>query len=489
MSTPVPLPLGLYSLPDPRAGSRRMVNCFVQDQPQVSPADSKQKIPPVVLRRAQGVSGFASDGTTNGTRGMWMMQGVLYAVIGPVLYTVSATGALAQVATGIGGGNSIVRMSDNTACLVIILPGTYTGYTYVPGTGLAPITDETFTSLGAIDLGFLDTYIVFLAVNGRENYTSDSQEVSGQGPITFTAGTEFPREYGTDAFVGLSIDHREVIAFGERTTEGYIDAGNQTNSPLASAPDTFMEIGALPGTSLAVAKQDQGVFWIANDRTVRRKNGQTPVRVSDYGIEAILAKANVTGCYALVYPDSGHLMYAITLPAVGRTLVYDCNTQQWHELASPISAGSGVHGQWRPSCIYNAFGKWLVGDSQSGQIGVLDSTVSTEFAANRNSIFTTQSVYDGNNRISHRRLELVMGGGLGNSSAVNPQVTLKVSDDGGKTYRTLPLRSLGAQGEYSQRAVWNNCGMARQRVYQFEVSDAVPMWAPDITAELQGGRW
>jgi hypothetical protein len=491
MTTQVPIPTGSYRLPDPRASARRLVNCFSEVAPQDNLSnDSKQKAPPVILRRAPGISSFANNSTSNAVRGMWMMLGVEYVVIGPSLYTLSSTGTLSFIATGIAG-SGLVRMTDNTACLAILIPGTYTAYTYTVANGFAQITDPGFTAYGAIDLGFIDGYIVFLALNGREFFNDDGQFTSGQGPITFTSGAVFPREYGTDAFVGMTIQNRTIYMLGQRTSEAYINAGTPgtTNSPFANAPDGYLELGMVPGSGYAIAKQDNSIFWLANDRTIRRLNGATPVRVSNHGIESILALIDVTGSYGFAYSLGGHLFVAFTFPAAdaARTLVFDCTTGEWHEMSS-----FGL-GYWRPLCCHNAFGQFLVGDSQSGHIGVLDVAVRTEFGTVRTSTWTHQPIYDNDNRISHRRLELVLGGGFapltGSSDATAPFITLFASDDGGMTFRAFPVRSLGTTGQYLNRAVWFGLGMSRQRVYQFELSADVETWITDLLAELDGGRW
>jgi hypothetical protein len=494
VGTGLPLPVGSYALDDVRAGCRRLVNCFAQAAPQTpqlgpNPDDSKEKAPPVVLTRAWGISTLADDGTTNSVRGMSMMQGVVYVVIGPTLYTMSKNGALTQVGTGIVGGGP-VRMCDNTACLAILVaPSTL--YTYTPSAGLAQVTASGFTSLGAIDLGYVDTYIVFLQRNGGGFFNDDGKAVSGAGPITFTQPSQFLREFGTDMFVGMGIDHRAITMLGTNTGETYLDVGNTVGSPFASAPDGFLEIGcAGPYT---IAKQDQALFWLANDLTVRRRSGQTPLRVSNHGIESILAlvgeggplaaSTNLGGAYSLAYSYGGHLFYALTIPSISRTVVLDVTTGEWHELSS-----FGL-GYWRPSCALQAYGMQLVGDSQSGKVGYLDPTVCTEFGSPQTMSWTHQPVYSANARISHRRLELMLGAGLASSFTTTPKVTLQVSDDGGMTFRSFPVRTLGARGATQARAVWTNLGTSRQRVYKFSLSDELDStFVPDVTLDAVPGR-
>jgi hypothetical protein len=419
-----------------------------------------------------------------------MMAGVEYAVIGPNLYTVSATGVLVQVGTGVAG-SGFVRMTDNTECLVILAPGTSLAYTYTVANGLQTLAAPGFTQYGATDCWFLDSYVFFLALNGRSIFNDDGQIVSGTGPITFNNGNVFPREFGTDLFVGMAIANRNIYAFGQRTSEIYVDTGSPSNvgSPLAAAPNGFLQIGMLPGAAYSAVVQNNAVYWLAQDRTIRTLNGITPVRVSNHGIEGVLATLDVAGCYGFAYSLSGHLFVAWTFPAAdaGRTIVYDTTTGEWHEMQS-----FGL-GYWRPLSCHNAFGKYLVGDSQGSGIGALDMSTLTEWGTVRTSTWIHQAVYQGNNRLSHRRLELVLGGGFapltGAPQDVNPLITLFASDDGGETFRAFPDRSLGTTGQYLNRVVWFGLGMSRQRVYKFELSAAAQSWITDLTLEAEPGRW
>lgn len=478
------LPTGSYSFSEPKASIRRLVNCFAEAAPQLQKNDNKtpDQWSPVILRRGPGIPIFSSVSTKGPVRGMHLLLGVLYAVVGENLYTIASTGAAIQVGSGISGVGR-VYIDDNTACLVIVVPGTKVAYTYTTSAGLQSINDPVYLSFGALNLGFIDSYIVFLANNGREFYNCDSQSVSGQGPISFTAGTEFPREFGTDLFVGMGIDHRTINMFGQLTSEVFIDAGNTTNTPFASAPQNFIELGCAAGNT--ICKQDQTLFWLANDRTVRRKNGITPQRVSNNGIEAILDDAVVSDAYAFPYTLGGHLCYVLTLPTAGRTIVYDVTTTEWHEMSSTKTP----NGSWRPFCAINAYGKQLVGDSLTGQIGYLDMSVFTEFGDTMIAEWIHQPVYQNHNRVRHMRAELIMSTGMAPlvGQGSDPLITMKISDDGGHNFRAMPLKSLGMQGYYGDRVVWYRLGMGRDRVYKFILSDPLPMWNTDFQIEVQPG--
>lgn len=578
MTMSLPLPIGSYVAADPTASCKRLVNIFSEPSPpdsvlqELKGGNPYQESAPSYLRRWAGITPFASDGTSNPVRGLWTMQGLLYAVIGPTLYSVSQAGSLTKLGTGIPG-SSFVRMTDNTACLVILVPNSTFCYTYCPniaaatvlpnvaildttgdftctptpmavgmqvqisgtfgGTGsitgysnptmyqisatdglsvftletlagtplttvagfptgitfttvvepkFQQLTAELFTTFGAIDCHFLDSYIVFLAQNGREFYNDDGQIVSGQNQITFTTNGIFPREFGTDLFVGMGADHRELTFVGLWSSEGYLNVGNPVGTPFGTAPQSFVELGCHPDGAYTIALQDQALFWVANDKTVRRKNGQTPVRVSNSGIEAILEHANLQGSYALTPNIAGHPLWALVLPASFRTLVYDCLTTEWFEIESYNL------GYWRALSYNNAYGKQFVGDSQGGGIGYLDTSVFTEYTTGELvATFITQSVYNDHNRIVHRRLEAILSTGEGGFTGA--ELSLLVSDDSANTFRGFPLRNLGPTGSFWVRAIWFNLGQSRNRVYKFAISDPTPTFTVQLTMDVEKCQW
>jgi hypothetical protein len=403
--------------------------------------------------------------------------------------TVSGAGVVTAVTIVVQGTGYVV--TDVLSASNTNLGGTGSGFSIKVATvgsagAFQVLSDPFFTTLGAIDLWFVDTYIVFLALNGTTFYNDDGRQVSGPNQITFTTASSFIREFGTDPFVGGIVDHREVMLFGRRTTEGYLNAGNPIGSPFSSAADSFMEIGCHPQCAYAIAKQDQSVFWVANDLSVRRRNGQTPVRVSNPGIEEILRHANLTGCYALTPTAVGHPMWILNMPQEQKTIAYDCLTQKWFNLTA-----SGPASYYSPLAYHNAFGLQLLGDSQSGVTGTLDDATGTEFGRTQIVEFTTQPIYNNNNRIVHRRLELVTTMGEGSSQTVPPTATLYVSDDSGKVFTAFAdTQDLGTQGEdegTGQRATWWQLGQSRNRVYKWRITDPTPLFSVDIQATIEGG--
>jgi len=518
-TTTIPLPLATYQLADLRAGSKRLIGCYPEPDQQTEPDDTMDQ-QPAVLRRWPGISTFTPSGLVSPLRGMWEMAGVVYAVVGFDLFTVNSFGVFTIVPGSSSNitGTGFVRMTDNGACLVVLVPGTDICYTYSPnngGTAFQPLSAPFFLALGgAIDVWYVDTYIVFLANNngGNGSYTffnDDGRQVSGNNQITFTTAASFNRQFGTDPFYGMCIDHRELLMFGSRSSEGFVNTGNPTGSPFSTASDTYMPYGVHPQCPFSISLQDNSVMWVCNDLTVRRRDGQTPTRISTASVELVLANANkqglLAGTYSLSSPAggptwNGHPFWILTIPLAERTLVYDCVTQQWFDLVSMLN---GQEVQYRALSYLNAFGKQLVGDSESGNIGYLDDTVQTEFAGSNAPAavagtpvvcaFTMQPLYKGNNRQIVRRIEAVVTAGAGPVTVPVsvPRISLLLSDNWGQTYDTAvdDTQTLGAPGDTGNRAIWWNLGQYYSLVMQFRVTDASPTFAVDVQAEVEYCKW
>lgn len=56
-----------------------------------------------------------------------------------------------------------------------------------------------------------------------------------------------------------------------------------------------------------------------------------------------------------------------------------------------------------------------------------------------------------------------------------PQVTLRFSNDGGRTWVQTSPRDLGQAGQYRVRTFWQRLGRARTRTYEIEYSDLAPL--------------
>lgn len=434
------LPIHSYRLRT--ASTARLVNCFAQQN------DASGKSP-VLLRRSPGVT---LDATMNGEgRGLAVMGEMLYAVVGGTLYKIASDYTVTTI--GAVPGSGLAHMAANTSQLVIV---SETAGFVSDGSTVSVISDADFrVSTGC---AFIDNYILFSEKDTGRYFGSDLADATSYDALNFATAEAAP-----DNLVTIAADHRQAVLFGTESTELHYNTGG-SGFPFARVPNGHLELG-IAGEHLQ-ARCDNSVFWLASDRTVRRLDGATPVRVSQYGVEIALASADLTGAYALAYSHDGHLCVGFVLPAEETAWVYDASTNEWHERESGGST-------WDAVATAHAYGStWML--ASDGRLGRLVSELGTEWGDPMRVEWTYQPI-SSPERQYHNSLTL----GIETGSAVNyttePKISLEISNDCGRQWFPAPQRSLGNRGQYLTRVRWDRLGAARERVYRMSTADDFPL--------------
>lgn len=448
------LPVASYN--QPGRNPVRLVNVY----PQASTGKG-----PVELISSPGVVSFASLGNGPG-RGLYVMRGTLYAVSGTKLYKVDEFGSEIELGT-IPGSTKVTWAGNGTE---IVLD---TKHIYSNG-AVTAITDPDLPAVAAID--YVDGYVVYAESGSQRWGCSQLYDGANYDGLDFASAEAYP-----DDLVTLKVDHRQVLLFGQESTEIWWNSG-QEGFPFERLAGGFIEYGCL--ARLGVAKQDNSVFWLANDRTIRRLTGQTPVRVSQHGMEEKLSSyTRVDDCEAFAYNWNGHLFVTFRFPTEGACWTFDVTTNEWHERDT---YGKAV---WDICDAVQCYGKVFFQSASTGEIGYLSDTEYTEFGDVLRREVTYPIVYDKQRRVYHSQLDIVMRTGDA-AAGITPYINLDISDDGGNTWVQLPGRQLvprGASGEYKQVIRFTRLGMARDRVYRVWTSDAAPFVITDTQLDAAAG--
>ncbi len=174
--------------------------------------------------------------------------------------------------------------------------------------------------------------------------------------------------------------------------------------------------------------QDFGVYWMT-------AGSLAPIKISppdlDRLIEAQVRAGNTleAGCYAF----AGKKFWHLSSPAW--SWEFNLGTQKWNER---WSLSAGVFGRWRATCGHPAFGKWLTGDQQSGNVLWIDSANYTENGTPQLARIESGPVkaFPQQLRIARADFDFVMGVGLveGNLQMI---VTGAVAGTGGVVRLTV----------------------------------------------------
>jgi hypothetical protein len=471
------LPIYSYDHRSRPFSSARLLNCYPEVMPPGSPY-------PVVLMRAPGTKDWTTVGTGS-ILGMWRANigfasgrlDRLYVVSGRELYSVDTAGS-ATLIGDIGTPNNL-DFAYNTDNLVIVNePNAF----YYDGATFGAITDPDFTSRGAGNVEFLENFLLFREPNSDRMFGADLGSATSFDSLNFVNADSNP-----DLLKGIISDHRNLVCFGDETTELYVNTG-ASGFPFERIINGTMQVG-LAAENLYGRCFDI-VYFIADDLTVRRLDGNQPVRISTHYIEQLLENTyTLSSGEAFSYWQEGHFFMGFTF--LERTIVYDAVTQQWHERESY----SRDYWRFRHMARFN--GMTLTGDKDSNEVVEIDIQTYDEAVADPRMSstvhvmeWTYQPIYAEGVRAFHDRLEVRFEAGVGltTGQGSDPVMMMEFSDDGGKTWNQLPTRTLGKKGEYEDRAVWHNLGSARQRVYRGSISDPVAVYIGDTVTEVRGGR-
>lgn len=452
--------VGTYKHRSLPLSAQRMVNCYLE------PAAPKSKTLAAVIAaygtRTWGTAGSAGQPC----RGGKVINGVPYAVIGPALYSFSSSGTATLLGT-VSGSGSVIIAGDGVKMMIVTDSTDY----FYNGTTVAAISDTDYPGSDWVEN--LDGYYC-VSIDG-ELHVSANRDPSDWDALDFATAEKYP-----DDIVRGIADHNELILFGRESGEAWYDSGD-ADFPLTKVPSGDFEVGIY--TKDACAKADNTVFFLGHDGVMYRLNGYTPLRVSTHAVEQAVEDATDKNFKCFSWKESGHEFVSLTCTEF--TLIYDVSSGLWH------NRESFGYDYWRAAFVLLAYNKLLVGDSLSNAIGELNADTFTEYGNTLRLSCVSGSVSKDNKRVRHSRLELVFeqGVGLTSGQGSDPQIMLRWSDDGGRTWSNEVWRSLGAIGAFKTQACWNRLGQAKDRVYEYAISDPVRRTLIQATTEVEIGGY
>lgn len=444
-----PFAVNSYAARSPTVSAQRVINAY----PEIQPEDAKAKL---VLYGTPGASLFATAGT-GPVKAAVRAADALYCVSGAEVYKVTSAGAATLLGTVDDVDN--VTIDRNRNQVIIVTPPSMWVVDTATDT-LAEVTDPDFE--GAASVAVLDGYAIL------PKPSSDQWGITAINDATDLDALDIATaESSPDRLVRGFVDHRELWLFGEETVEVWYNAGG-ADFPFQRVSGAHLETGCSAFGS--IAKTDNSVFWLGDDRKVYRAQGYQGLRISTHAIEEAIRKIGVVSdAIAYTYDQGGHSFYVLTFPTGARSFVYDAATQLWHERES-----FGLD-RYRWDCAIEVFDRVLVGDSQSGGIYELDPDTHTEAGEPIRPRIVGPPVHADGSLAFESRLEVEFepGTGLTTGQGSDPQVVLRWSDDDGATWSPEYWRTIGAKGRRATRVVWNRLGSFRRRIYEVTMSDPV----------------
>lgn len=436
-----------------------------------------------------GITELATSGEIQQvSRGGHVMAGIQYFVNGDNLYRLNLTvdggvDTFGMEALGFIEGDGRVSLSDNGTQLLILNPGGK-GYIFTEDPdSLVEIADPDFTANGN------PQHVVF--IDGLFLLTTDSKKCifsALNDGTSYNALDFFTAEADPDDIVAPVVFKNQLFIGGSETTEGF------QNDPAAGFVRTGLFLSKGIYAPFSVVNASDTFMWIGGGTNespaVWSFQGNTASKISTTAIDFILqglTDAEIQGVFAWTYAQKGAYFVGFRLP--NTTIVYDIITQRWHERQSQYVNGLGqrLTISYRVNSISTAYGRVIVSDAVDGKVGELDPDVYREYGNEIRRVVASQPFQNTMESFLVPSLELTAEAGVGNSDIEDPVITMEISVDGGKTYRSDRSRCLGKVGEYKRRAIWRRNGrMARMMVVRFTLTAAVKPVIIQLTADIEG---
>jgi hypothetical protein len=276
-----------------------------------------------------------------------------------------------------------------------------------------------------------------------------------------------------------------IVLWGDQSIEFWQDVGTSP-LPFARISGASQTWGLaslysrqfLNNSMIFLGKNPQGGVQ------VMMLNGYTPTRVSNSDIENILAGfSTISDATSLTYIVDGHPMYQINFPTAARSFLYDSLTGIWCEVQTGVAPQDRHYGNLGIS--FNA--QNYIADSSTGNIYQLSSTAYTDNGTAIKRQVATRHVSMGGEEfgVAELWLDMETGVGLQTGQGSDPQIVLKVSRDGGRTFGPEKWTSAGAVGLYRTRAIWRRLGSGRDFVFQWTMTDPVKFTVMSGSAEIR----
>jgi len=426
-----------------------------------------------ILESFHGKTLFASI-TGGKDRGMLEHKGILYKVSDTILYSVDSTGAETSLGTIAGVDRCIlVGLGDSVIVVANGVPYHWNGST------LTTITDSDLQTPNSVS--HLNNRIIYDGDDGKF-WVSDVADAETINSLNFATA-----ESNADDLKRTYVLNETLYLMGDKTIEPW------WNSGVGLPPFDRIQNGTVPVGLAAihsVGNTDKHMYFLGTDNHVYRMRGTSIEEVSNQALaREIEGYSLIDNSHGFCVNIDGQWMYIITFPTGNKTWVFP-------EGGQAFNWSSGVLGGQNTASSYAyAYRKHLVGDSGNGNIYELDPDAYDEYGSTMIKQRDTAPLHGGlvgaaGKDITISRFELIMEVGvglLGSGQGSDPEIMLSISIDGGKTFGTEMIATIGQMTETLHKVEWFALGQFTSAIIRIRVSDPVYISIHSAAADVEVG--
>lgn len=440
---------GIYADSSPQLRTAYPVNCL--------PVPKGSGVSEGYLRPGDGIVRHATGPGMD--RGGINWKGRCYRVMGDRLVIVEENGAVTNIGFVGGPASNYVTFDYSFDRLAVSSGGRLY---YWNGTTLSQVTDPDLGTV--ISFVWVDGY--FMTTDGTYLVVTELNDPTQVNPLKYGSSEADP-----DPVKALLKLRNEVYALNRYTIEVFDNVGGSL-FPFQRIEGAQIQKGVI-GTHACCVYQDN-IAFLGGGRNeapgIYIGANANCQKISTQEIDELLlsfTETQLAGVKLEARNDRAHQLLYVHLP--DRTVVFDAAATQ--ALGQPIwfvltSAMTGFE-RYRARNFVWAYNKWLVGDTESSDVGYTTITTSSHWGDVVRWEFNTAISYNEGRGAVFNQMELVSLTGsveLGSEPTISTSYSLD-----GQNWSQEKFISVGKSGNTNKRLCWFQCGFMRNyRIQRFK---------------------
>jgi len=413
---------------------------------------------------------------------------ITYDVSTAYLKEVDSAGTVTTIGALAGASDNVKVLAENGQTIAIVEVGTTNGWFYDTVSGLVKIVDATYTSAATGSVAQVDGYFVFTRWESNEFFITSNVVVNkGQDFDALDFGSE---ETDSDFNVKAFSLRGELFIAGNRTIGAYRNVGG-SGFPFQRVEGGHFNIGIVGSSQIIVEADNFYCLAGPGERqlAVYKGSNSSLEKISSRAIDVILnldTLPNFIPGRPSIWSHlwQGHRWVGLY---VGRTsnYIYDEEASLLSQKPTWFRTENLLNGYNTAQAVDEHKKLIYLPTGPSNCLYELSLTLYSEDSNLVERTFVSRYVNNLGKRVVNNRVELSVESGVGASASDDPQVTLSISDDGGKNFTSVGSRGLGVSGDTTKKLVWHRLGIIEDsRCYKFTITDDVKVVFKGLTADL-----
>lgn len=389
------------------------------------------------------------NNSSEGNRGLAVYKNELYQVAGNSLYKISSDGI----------SNKVGTIPDTKRCDFVedsnnLIIRTDTRTVIYNGSTVSEITDTDLVR--GKTLAYLNTQVIYQG-EGDQFAVSDAGNPSSISGLNYGSA----ETVGDNLLQVYSFQERLYLA-GERSIEVWYNTG-VGNPPFSRIQGSSANVGV--SGSYTMANSENQLYFLSGNGVVYRTSSYQPENITPSSIaKTIRDQGNLGEAVGKIIKLDSQSFYILQLENI--TLCYSEQTNQW----TSISTGQNIGKHLFYDYAY-CYGNHYVADRRNGNVYQWDFDTNT---SNGNYLIRqrdTAPISSLGRRLNMRRIELQLETGTGNLTNVNPQISIQLSFDGGKSFTSEEWINIGRSSERVKKIEWYYPCSFIEAVVRVKISD------------------